>query len=196
MESYSLIDSGLLEQGEEILWYEKPNIKLFHICDIILIPFQLLVFGSIMYFSSLFILKQHIFSIEFVFILVFFLLSVYGVFGRTIGKVITQSKTTYYLTNKRAIIVKNLKKTVIRSKYFNSMKMINYKVKKNGRSRVVFDFSPLLTPLYANSGNSAEKFMSGASLYGQLPPAFYNLNAEDAEEVYNLALELRNKERN
>lgn len=180
-----------LEHGEEILWEGKPNIKLFHFCDIFMLPFSTLIFGAIAYFiaEQLFYFRDlHWTSIG---LMLAFILSLYGMFGRTIKNAITKSRTKYYVTNQRVIIAVNNKKTQLRSQSFDTIWQMKYKQRKFGRSRIVFDKSPFLTPLFANSG--LEVLMSGESWFGTLPPAFYDIN--DAKYVYDIVIKLMENEK-
>lgn len=199
-----------LEHDEEILWEGMPNVKLFHLCDVVLIPASILCTGYPLLMSVKVLLKieeskamyNESYAVNLLFGMIILIAvvcaaaSFYFIIGRLIVKVMVKLNTTYYVTNRKIIIVENLVRPKIRNKYYSTMGAVEYKEKINGRSMVKFGESPILSFMLENSGmyNRRHKLPYRGTRrieYINLPPAFYDI--DDAETVYNLVTDLWDK---
>ena len=167
----------VLSPGETLLWSGKPRGGLlFRKTDVFLIPGSLMfcafaVFWEYSVGSSDAPLMFDLWGIPFV------IVGAYMLVGRFAYDAALRAKTTYGLTEQRAIIVKQL--------FSNSVQSVSM------RSWVDFDFSP------SADGSGTITFgtppgMFGGSRYGPPPPPAFEAIA-DAARVYTLVRDAQTK---
>jgi hypothetical protein len=186
---YSMIESdirGLFQEellsDEELLWAGQPDLKrLFTGADIFLIPFSLLWGGFALFFFAL-TLGTGIFSL---FGFVFALIGLYFIVGRFLYKILKKKNTYYAVTNRRVLVLNTLLTRSLRAAFINTIPTI-YKSVRFGRGTITFGNRNIWTSMYENTG--MDFFAWG---HGQDVPTFYDI--EDAEDVYHLVNELRQR---
>lgn len=183
MNSYELFQPELVS-GEKIMWTGQPHPKIFSRGDILFIPASLLWGGIASLFGSLFFLT---FSPIFIVIGAFFVFAaLYFVFGRFIYKIWKQKRTYYAVTDKRILIITRGWKKNVQTVFIDTVPAVNKSIGSSGRGSLRFGNTSFWASLSENTGLD---FM--ATGYGTQAPQFYNI--DDAQRVYDIIVELRQR---
>lgn len=100
-------------EGEEVIWSQKANYKLFNLYDLLTIPLTVFFFGTISLIFSLYLYLQFktnpaLLMFYFTAGLLVYILSFYFIVGRFLYRKKRRLRETYILTNKRAIVYSEL----------------------------------------------------------------------------------------
>ncbi len=181
-----LIREDLLSD-EHMIWAGQPdNSKIFSKGDLFLIPFSIMWGGFAIFWEAMAIIgKAPIFFM--LWGIPFVLIGLYMMFGRFFYKSYIRRNTYYYITNKRIIILKDVKKRSIEAEYINTLPCINKDVDEHGKGTVTFGHITSSIGMYADSGM---ELFNRQNRYGAIAPAFYDI--EQAHYVYRIVNEIRN----
>lgn len=181
-----------LLKDERVLWEGKPNINvMFTGMDYFLVPFSLIwcTFAIFWEMGTLELLpfsnNNEIPTFLPLFGIPFVLIGLYFVFGRFLYKRFKKKNTFYAITNKRVLIVTNLKNKSMQSKYINTINSINYSQKNNGMGTIRFGEFNLFADMYENTGLV---FFS----LGKPTLAFFDI--DDVQKIYRLINSLKNND--
>lgn len=175
---YTQIRSRLLD-GEYVLWEGQPRNKIFTSQDIFFVPFSLM-WGGFAFFWEFSVIK-HGPLIFMIWGIPFVLVGIYMIFGRFIYRSYVNKNTYYYVTDKRLIIIKALKKETISSVYYKTIPALTKKINSDGSGSLIFGDGNAPYGIYQNTGMD---FLMNRNLYRKQASGFYNI--EDIERVYRL----------
>jgi len=189
----SQVFGDYLMQGENILWFGKPDPSvLLSRGDIFMIPFSLLWGGFAIFWEALALGAASgsgakgappplfaLFGVPFV------LVGLYMIFGRFIYKRWRKTNTYYAVTDKRVLVLTKLWRSDLQAIRIGVIPTLNLSVGRDGRGTIVFGNTSYAST-YANSGMD---FFGG--FYGSQAPAFYDI--KDAREVHDLVNKLMNE---
>jgi len=182
---------NLLLDEEEILWQGKPNKKLFTSADWYMIPSTMFGFAIMVlirvYFIPIYIGMEVPFPFDIMYAIVFFSL-LYQMVLRFFIKAYVMKRTEYYVTNQRVLEIRNLNTAKVEKIKINKISNINSKIVYNGRSKIVFGDLP---PFYSLIENTYAYPRFTYSSYNKPPIGFYDLDAEDAEEICSIVSKIK-----
>ena len=109
-----------LSDGEEVLWSKRPDYRIFNKYDLFSVPLCILIFGGILLFFCAYIFARFADNpaaamYTAVSWLLVFIFTFYFLFGRFPVRKKRRSREIYCVTNKRAIVVTELKHENIES---------------------------------------------------------------------------------
>lgn len=186
-----------LLKDEEILWAGQPDPSvLFTRADIFLVPFSLLwggfaIFWEVCVLGVVCELQNESGALAFfpLFGLAFVLVGLYFIFGRFLYKIWKRKHTHYAVTNKRILVLTQLRRRDVQAAFINAIPSVNKSIRSDGVGTLRFGGSSLMTlmsSMYANTGMDFFGPFSGGDA-----PAFFDI--KDANRVYQLVTDLRNR---
>ena len=192
-EAMAAIQPELLT-GESIVWTGQPNTRVvFHKEDTTLIPFSLL-WGGFAIFWEMGVMGLGPFgtnpsepwSFGVVWGIPFVVVGQYLIWGRFLYAFWKKSRIYYAVTNQRAVAVQSSPSRRVSSVYLDALPMLQKSVRHDGIGTVTFAQTE---PLW--SGRRKSGLWDSISI-GDVP-SFIDIN--DADEVYRLVADLREKAR-
>ena len=189
-----ILDKLQLMDGEKLLWEGRPKFKIFSKLDILFVPITLLLaqllpyfFKSIKFFLGAFVLNITIILVLLMACFIYFLMfyfSINYILVRFFYKYYIISKSYYFLTNERALILKRIKHETLTSIVFGQSTCINIDHNSNGMGTIIFSDEKISAYLYPDS-SGVKQVKFGFRGKGKLiDQAFYNI--KDAYDVYDL----------
>ncbi|WP_412471216.1 hypothetical protein [Halobacteriovorax sp. RT-2-4] len=183
-----------LMSGEEVLWQGQPDPSvIFTNQDWFLVPFSIFWAGFAFVWEGAALLsfftqenKDFNLAVFPLFGVPFVVVGFYILFGRFIMKRIIKSKTFYFVTNKRVIILKKLFGRSIVSSSIDTIPTISKTIRNDGIGTLTFGNINMMTSMYDNTGMD---FFSGFN-QGNVPRFF---DVSKANEVYQLVQNTKNK---
>ena len=176
----------LLLSDEKILWEGKPNRKIFTARDWFNVPTGILGFAMILIIRFV-VISSFEMQVPLLFDIMYSIVTLsifYQVFGRFLFKLYVQSRTKFYVTNLRVLVIRNLRKQRVDEEKIKEIRGIDKKIKYNGKSKVVFGNR---LPFYSNQENTyIMPTFSRKTRLGNLPLGFYDLDDRDAEKVCDI----------
>lgn len=173
-----------LAPGERIIWQGQPK-QGFRLApqDAFAVPFAAFwLFAVLMIFLLTFTGEmKEVDPLAYVIMPIFLIIGLYMLVGRFLVDRAARGRTFYYLTTERAFIAAGLWRPYRRSVNLAAAPEIRFHGRRSGRGTVQFG-SPSMFGMMPPSWPGANQF---------LPPAFDDI--EDAERVYNLALNTQRK---
>jgi len=164
-----------LGPGETLLWADRPRQGIcLRPADALLIPFSLIWGGFVMFWESM-VLQNHAPPMFALFGIPFVLVGIYLVVGRFFVDSYQRSRTSYGLTNRRAIIVNGLFNRTVRSIDLSGHDQIT--LSERGDRSGTITFGPLY-PMYPMWAGTAWPGM------GRFQPAAFDL-IDDVRNVYD-----------
>lgn len=183
MNSYSIFQPELI-CNEEIRWTGQPHPKIFSLADILLIPFSALWSGIVGLIGSLlFLTWSPIFMIAGA---IFVIVGIYFVFGRFVYKRWKLNRTYYAVTDRRILIATCTRRKIVQTVFVDTIPAVNKSISSRGRGSLKFGNASFWASLFENTG--LDFMMTGQ---GTGAPQFYNI--DDAQKVYEMVVELRQR---
>jgi hypothetical protein len=179
-----------LLNGEEILWTGQPDPSvLFTQEDIFLVPFSLLwggfaicIAGLVVYTAFRHPENVHYSNYSWIawpILSIFIAFGLYMIFGRFIYKRYKKRHTYYAVTNKRVLVLTEVRRSDLRAVRFCGIPVLNKDIRSSGTGNIVFGRKLPFGMAYDNTG---------MELFGRRYPnpalAFYDI--KDADHVYKL----------
>jgi len=185
---------GELQPGEEIVASGQPNLSVhFTKSDGFLIPFSIFWCGFAIFWELSVLgifndpgnggaapLSFTLFGLPFVCI------GLYFVFGRFIYKSYKKKHTYYVVTNKRVMVINDLRNKKITAAFIYQIPNINKTVRSDGVGTIIFGNASQIQLMYGNTG------MDGfGSYYGVPVPVFYDV--DEADKVYQTVVQIQHE---
>jgi hypothetical protein len=184
--SYAAVQPELLP-GETVLWAGSPSPKIiFHAQDAMMIPFSLLWGGFAIFWEATGLIGGNSHGSPGFFALwglPFVLIGQYLIWGRFVYTAWLKKRTFYAVTNQRVLALQRGRKLQTSSVYIDALPLIDKDVRGDGFGTVLFG------PKIIN--NRGWNSWNAVSFQG--PTTFVDI--EDADSVYRLVSDLRQKSR-